>query len=98
MLAVMIHYADGPLGFQTGRYLLRLAWQSALVFALTYWIVGLALAAINLLLLPNLLNITQRTPFYPPDWLIAISFLFFCAYLVWRGLRRVRIRGVSPAQ
>jgi hypothetical protein len=97
-LAVMLHYTDWSLGLQAGRYLLRLAGQSALVFALGYWIVALILALVNLLLLPDLLKVTERTPFYPPGWSAVISFVFFCAYLLWRGLQQRRSRGVAPAR
>jgi hypothetical protein len=36
------------------------------VLLLTFWIFSLALAGFNLVLLPNLLNVTELKPFYPP--------------------------------
>jgi hypothetical protein len=44
------------------------------VVLLTLWIFSLALAGLNLLLLPELLNVTNRQPFYPPSWSTVISF------------------------
>jgi hypothetical protein len=43
------------------------------VVLLTLWIFSLALAGLNLLLLPELLNVTNRQPFYPPSWSTVIS-------------------------
>jgi hypothetical protein len=43
------------------------------VVLLTLWIFSLALAGLNLLLLPDLLKVTERTPFYPPSWSTLIS-------------------------
>jgi hypothetical protein len=43
------------------------------VVLLTLWIFSLALAGLNLLLLPDLLNVTSRQPFYPPSWSTLIS-------------------------
>jgi hypothetical protein len=44
------------------------------VVLLTLWIFSLALAGLNLLLLPQLLDVTNRKPFYPPSWSTLISF------------------------
>jgi hypothetical protein len=93
----MVQYAEASLALQVGRYLLRLVGLSVAGFALTYWIVGLALAVLNLLLLPDLLDVTTRTPFYPPDWPVVISFVLFCAYLVWQGIRQLLKRRVVHA-
>jgi hypothetical protein len=60
------------------------------VALLTFWIFSLALAGLNLLLLPDLLGLTTRTPFSPPSWLTLISFgalLVFGAIALLRGRR-----------
>ena len=57
------------------------------VVLLTLWIFSLALAGLNLLLLPDLLNVTDRRPFYPPSWSTVIS---FGALLVFGAIALVR--------
>jgi hypothetical protein len=63
------------------------------VVLLTLWIFSLALAGLNLLLLPDLLNVTDRQPFYPPSWSTVISlgallvFGAFALVRLWQGRR-----------
>jgi hypothetical protein len=68
------------------------------VVLLTLWIFSLALAGLNLLLLPALLNVTDRRPFYPPSWSTVIS---FGALLVFGAIALVRYtrgrRNAPPA-
>ena len=59
------------------------------VLLLTFWIFSLALAGLNLLLSHNLLNVTDRAPFYPPGWNTVISLvalaIFGAVALIRRG-------------
>jgi hypothetical protein len=68
------------------------------VVLLTLWIFSLALAGLNLLLLPDLLNVTDRSPFYPPSWSTLIS---FGALLVFGSIALIRYtqarRNAPPA-
>ena len=68
------------------------------VVLLTLWIFSLALAGLNLLLLKDLLGVTDRTPFYPPSWSTVIS---LGALLVFGAIALVRYaqgrRNTPPA-
>ncbi|HEX3270692.1 MAG TPA: hypothetical protein VHR15_08580 [Ktedonobacterales bacterium] len=68
------------------------------VVLLTLWIFSLALAGLNLLLTPDLLNITDRRPFYPPSWSTVIS---LGALLVFGAIALVRYtqgrRNIPPS-
>jgi len=68
------------------------------VVLLTLWIFSLALAGLNLLLLKDLLNVTDRQPFYPPSWSTVIS---LGALLVFGAIALVRYaqgrRNTPPA-
>jgi len=68
------------------------------VVLLTLWIFSLALAGLNLLLLRDLLNVTDRQPFYPPSWSTVIS---LGALLVFGAIALVRYaqgrRNTPPA-
>jgi len=60
------------------------------VLLLTFWIFSLALAGLNLLLLPDLLKVTERTPFYPPSWSTLISLGSLAIFGVIAFVRRGR--------
>ncbi len=68
------------------------------VVLLTLWIFSLALAGLNLLLTPDLLNVTDRRPFYPPSWSTVIS---LGALLIFGAIALVRYaqgrRNIPPA-
>jgi hypothetical protein len=60
------------------------------VLLLTFWIFSLALAGFNLLLLPNLLNVTELTPFYPPGWSTLLSLIALAIFGAIAFIRRGR--------
>jgi hypothetical protein len=66
------------------------------VALLTFWIFSLALAGLNLLLLPDLLNVTRLRPFYPPSWSTLISFVALIVFGAIALLRTGR-RGTPPS-
>jgi hypothetical protein len=69
------------------------------VVLLTLWIFSLALAGLNLLLSRSLLNITDRSPFYPPSWSTVISLgalLVFGAIALWRYAQGRRSAPPAP--
>lgn len=66
------------------------------VLLLTFWIFSLALAGLNLLLLPNLLNVTERTPFYPPGASTLISLVALAIFGAIAFVRRGR-GGSTPS-
>jgi hypothetical protein len=65
------------------------------VLLLTFWIFSLALAGFNLLLLPNLLNVTKLQPFYPPGWSTLLSLIALAIFGAIAFVRRGR--GGSPS-
>ena len=65
------------------------------VLLLTFWIFSLALAGFNLLLLPNLLNVTELKPFYPPGWSTLLSLIALAIFGAIAFVRRGR--GGSPS-
>jgi hypothetical protein len=60
------------------------------VLLLTFWIFSLALAGLNLLLLPSLLNVTERQPFYPPGVTTLISLVALAIFGALAFARRGR--------
>jgi hypothetical protein len=64
------------------------------VLLLTFWIFSLALAGLNLLLLPSLLNVTALKPFYPPGLSTLISLVALTIFGAIAFVRRGR--GGSP--
>jgi hypothetical protein len=69
-----------------------------LVLLLTFWLFSVSLAGFNLLLLPNLLNVTARTPFLPIGLLTYVSIAALVGFAVLTLQRRMVTRRRQTVQ